>query len=180
MAEQDERTGARGADGGDGLSTGEREQLVYALETRFADHLEAAGAAVRDAERHLDEARQALRRAEEEESSRPYRSDSLVFMREAMLEEVDGLHRKTNPKKVRAAYRFLLDRAVELAAGEVQGFRDDREAERRLREQGAQACREAEERARIALEEARAMHERVRHAESLARQGLAVMADKLE
>ncbi|QDO87232.1 hypothetical protein FNH13_01890 [Ornithinimicrobium ciconiae] len=183
MAQQDERSGEAGAPGsdpGEGLGPGEREQLVYALENRFADHLEAAASAVREAERQLAEAQEDLRRAVEQESARPYRSDSLVFMREAMNEEVDGLHRKTNPKKVRAAYRFLLDRAVELAAGEVAGFHDDQAAERRGREHGVQACQEAEKRAVAAVEEARRMQERVRNAEALARQGLTVLADKLE
>lgn len=183
MTQQSERAdepNARGAEGGDGLTAVEREQLVYALETRFADHLEAAATAVREAERQLADARAALQQALEEEAARPYRSDSLVFMREAMNEEVEGLHRKTNPKKVRAAYRFLLDRAVDLAAGEVQGFHDDQTAEQRGRERGVQACREAEQRAVAALEEAQRMQDRVRNAESLARQGLTVLAEKLD
>ena len=164
----------------DGLDPGEREQLVYALETRFADHLEAAASAVRQAEGRLEQAQEQLQSAVEEEASRAYRSNSLVFMRDAMDEEVDGLSRKTNPKKVRASYRFLLDRAVELAAGEVQGYHDDLEAERREREQGVVACREAEARATAALEAARVMQARVRKAEALARQGLEALADKLE
>lgn len=163
----------------EGLDPGEREQLVFALETRFADHLEAAAQAVREAERELEEAREALQRAEDEAASRPYRSDSLVFMRDAMDEEVEGLVRKTNPKKVRASYRFLLDRAVDLAAGEVQGFHDDVAAERREREEGVTASRAALDRAAATLEAARAMQERVSRAEMLARQGLDVLAEKL-
>lgn len=180
MTQQGTPSGARTGETTDGLEPGEREQLVYALESRFADHLEAAATVVREAERHLDQVREQLARALDEEASRPYQSDSLVFMREAMNEEVDGLYRKTNPKKVRAAYRFLLDRAVDLAAGEVQGFRDDQAARQRDREQGVAASREAEKRAVAALTEAREMQERVRRAESLARQGLAAMADKIE
>lgn len=164
----------------EGLDPGEREQLLYTLETRFADPLEAAATAVREAERRLEEAQQQLQSALEEEANRPYRSDSLVFMRGAMDEEVEGLYRKTNPKKVRAAYRFLLDRAVDLAAGEVQGYHDDQAEQQRERERGVQASREAEVRAREALEEARQMQGRVLRAESLARQGLDAMADKLE
>lgn len=167
------------AEAAEGLDPGEREQLVYALETRFADHLEAAAQAVRDAERELEEAREALQRAEDEAASRPYQSNSLVFMRDAMDEEVEGLVRKTNPKKVRASYRFLLDRAVDLAAAEVQGHHDDIAAERREREEGVTASREALSRATANLEAAQAMQERVARAETLARQGLDVMADKL-
>lgn len=164
----------------EGLVPGEREQLTYALETRFAEHLEAAASAVRGAERDLAEADDQLQRALEAESTAPYRSDSLVFMREAMDEEVDGLTRKTNPKKIRASYRFLLDRAVDLAAGEVAGYHGDVAAERAEREQGVQACREAQARATAALREAEQMQERVRNAEALARQGLNAMVEKLE
>lgn len=164
----------------EGLDPGEREQLLYALETRFADHLEAAATVVREAERGLAEAQEQLRKALDEEAGRSYQSDSLVFMRGAMDEEVEGLYRKTNPKKVRAAYRFLLDRAVELAAGEVQGYHDDQAAQFRDRTKGVQASREEQARATEALEAARLMQERVQRAEVLARQGLDAMAEKLE
>ena len=164
----------------EGLDPGEKEQLLYALETRFADHLEAAATAVREAERSLEQAREQAQQALDEEASRAYRSDPLAFMRGAMDEEVDGLSRKTNPKKVRAAYRFLLDRAVDLAAGEVQGYHDDQAAQFRDRTQGVQASREAETRTVEALEAARQMQERVHRAEALARQGLEAMGEKLE
>ncbi|WP_256839029.1 hypothetical protein [Ornithinimicrobium faecis] len=172
--------GGSNSEATEGLDPGEREQLLYALETRFTDHLEAAATTVREAERALEEAQEQLSQALDEEASRAYQSDSLVFMRGAMDEEVEGLYRKTNPKKVRAAYRFLLDRAVDLAAGEVQGFHDDQAAQLRDRTQGVQASREAEARATEALEAARLMQERVHRAEALARQGLDAMADKLE
>lgn len=158
---------------------GGRDELVYALEGRFAPHVEAAASAVREAERELAEARERLARAEETVAEERYRSDPLVFMRETLREEVDGLDRKTTPKKVRAAYRFLLDRAVELAAGEVQGFHDDEAAERDERENGVEACRAAQARAARTLEAARQAQERVREAEQAARRGLDVMLDKL-
>lgn len=165
--------------GGGSLAPGEREQLVYTLETRFAPHLESAGAALREAERELDEARERLGRAEQAAARAAYSSDALVFMRQGVEEEVDGLDRKTNEKRVRAGYRFLLDRTVDLAAAEVRGFHDDQDAARREREEGVEACREAVDRAAEGLEEARAMHERVLAAEQAARQGLALMVDKL-
>lgn len=163
----------------DGLAAGERERLVAALESRFAPHLEAAAAAVREAERRLAEAQERLAHAEEVAAAQPYRSDPRVFMRETVSEDVEAIERKTTGKKVRAAYRFLLDRAVELAAGEVQGFHDDLAAAEHEREHGVDACRAAVDCAVAALEEARATQERVRSAEQAARQGLAVLVDKL-
>jgi hypothetical protein len=163
----------------DGLGTAEQQQLAYGLETRFAPHPEAAASAVRRGERELAEAREKLARAEEEAEGERYRSDPLVFMRELVDEEVEGLTRKTTPKKLRTAYRFLLDRAVDLAASEVTGFGDDQARAEHQREHGLEACREAERRAAEALEAARAMQERVRAAEQAARRGLAVLEEKL-
>jgi hypothetical protein len=163
----------------DRLADGELQQLAYGIETRFAPHMEAAASAVRAAERELEEARERLERAVAAAERQHYRSDPLVFMRELLAEEVDGLERKTNPKKLRTSFRFLVDRAVELAAGEVQGFHDEREAERREREEGVEACREAVRRAEETLESALAMQERVRAAERAARRGLTVLEDKL-
>lgn len=162
----------------DRLADGELQQLAYGIEVRFAPHLEAAASAVRSAERELAEARERLERAVAAAEQERYRSDPLVFMRELLDEEVEALERKTNPKKLRASFRFLLDRAVELAAGEVQGLRDDREAERQEREDGVEACREAERRASETLEATLAMQERVRAAERSARRGLALLEDK--
>jgi hypothetical protein len=162
-----------------GLDAGEAERLTYGLETRFADHLEAAAVVVRQAERELADAQARLARAQEQEAHTPYQSDPLVFMRESVSEEVEALARKSTEKKIRASYRFLLDRAVELAAAEVQGFRDDQTAAQRERDDGVEACRVAEERATETLEAARAMQERVRSAERCARQGLATLVEKL-
>ncbi|WP_022923519.1 hypothetical protein [Serinicoccus marinus] len=163
----------------DGLDPGEREQLTYTLDSRLGPHLEAATAAVREAERGLTDARERLAAAERAVQEAAYTSDPLPFMRQGMQEEVDGLARKTTEKKVRASYRFLVDRAVDLAAAEVQRYHDDRSADRREREQGVEACREAERRAVLALEAARQMHERVRQAELAARQGLDIMVTRL-
>lgn len=173
------RPGGAGAPPADGLAAGEQEQLVYALDTRFAPHLEAAAATVREAERLLTEATDRLAHAEREAAAARYTSDPLVFMRQSVEEEVEALARKTTAKKVRTSYRFLLDRAVELAAGEVQRFHDDQEAARQEREEGIEACREAQRRAGEALEAARTMQERVRSAEQSAREGLSVMVEKL-
>lgn len=177
MAEQDRTSG--GGAGGDGLSPGEAEQLVYALETRFAAHLEAAAAAVREAERELAEAQEQLAKAQQDATDERYTSDPLVFMRASVAEEVEALERKTNPKKLRTSYRFLLDRAVELAAGEVQGLHDDLAAARRERESGLEASVAAERRAVTTLRAAQVMHERVLDAERSARQGLSLLVDKL-
>jgi hypothetical protein len=179
MAEHDRKATAGDVGPGDRLDPGERDQLAYALETRFAVHREAAAQAVREAERELADVRDRLARALEEEEGRRYRSEPLVFMRESVKEEVEALSRKTTPKKVRTSYRWLLDRAVELAAGEVQGYHDDQAAAQRHREHGVEACRAAEQRAVDALEAARVMQDRVRLAEEAAREGLAVMVDKL-
>ena len=162
-----------------GLGQGESEQLVYTLETRFGPHLEAATSAVREAERALHEAQARLADAEHAAQHTPYTSDPLPFMREGVAEEVEGLERKTNEKKVRTSYRFLLDRSVDLAAAEVQRFHDDQGAAARERQDGVDACREELRRATEALEAARAMEARVRHAEESARQGLRVLIDKL-
>lgn len=163
----------------EGLSSGEPQELTYALESRFEPHLEAAASAVRDAERALEEAREALTRTEQQQERETYTSDPLPFMREGVAEEVDGLERKTTPKKVRAAYRFLLDRAAELAAAEVQGFQDDRAELERERSDGVAACRDEVDRATAALAAAREVQERVEAAEQAARQGLNMMVSKL-
>lgn len=168
--------------GGGSPQTGaaaEQDQLVYGLETRFAPHLEAATATVREAERELAQARERLAQAEEAAASAGYVSDPLIFMRQSVEEEVDALTRKTTEKKLRASYRFLLDRAVELAAAEVQGFHDDRAAEQQERDSGVEACRAAERRAAETLTAAEEMLERVRAAERAAREGLRTMVDKL-
>lgn len=178
MSEQD-RARAAGGPAGDGLASGEQEQLVYALEGRFAAPQEAATAAVFEAERALAEAQERLARAEEAAENERYVSSPLPFMRETLTEEVDGLERKTTPKKVRAAYRFLLDRAAELAAAEVQGFQDDRAELERERSDGVAACRDEVDRATAALAAAREVQERVEAAEQAARQGLNMMVSKL-
>lgn len=179
MAEQDRSGGAPDRPSGDGLADGEQEQLVYALETRFATHRTEAEAAVRAAERDLTEARERLEVAEQAAATQRYRSDPLVFMRDGLDEEVQGLERKGNPKKVRTSYRFLLDRAVELAAGEVRGYQDDQAAAQREREHGVDASRVAVQVATEALADARLMQDRVRAAERAARQGLDVLVQKL-
>lgn len=170
---------SRAGAGAEGLAPGEKEQLLYALETRFAPHLEAAATVVRDAERGLAEAQERLEQAQHAAAHEPYASDPLVFMRASVSEEVDGMERKTTPKKLRTSYRFLLDRAVELAGAEIQRLHDDAEAARSEREHGLEACRAAEQRATLAFDEARAMHERVAAAEQSARQGLALLVAKL-
>ncbi|GAA4875574.1 hypothetical protein [Serinicoccus chungangensis] len=163
----------------DGLDPGEREQLTYALDSRVVPHLEAAGAAVREAERALTDAQERRAAAEQAAERAGYTSDPLPFMRQGVEEEVDGLARKTTEKKLRASYRFLVDRAVDLAAAEVQRYDDDRVADRREREEGVEACREAERRATLDLEAARQMLERVRLAERAARQGLDILVARL-
>ena len=180
MAEQNRAGGdAGGRQAGDGLATGEKEQLAYALETRFAPHLEAAAAAVRDAERALADAEEQLAQAESAAAQERYASDPLVFMRASVAEEVEGLERKTTPKKLRTSYRFLLDRAVELAGAEIQRFHDDVEAARVEREGGVEASRAAVTRANETLEAARVMQDRVVAAEQSARQGLGLLVGKL-
>lgn len=173
MAEQAHASGA------DGLEPGEKGRLVHTLETRYATHLDAAAAAVRHAEQELADAREQLASARQVAESGQYQSDPLVFMRQGVSEELEGLERKTTPKKLRASYRFLLDRAVELAAGEVQRYHDDQAAAQHERERGVEACIAAEQRAVATLEAAQAMQQRVQAAEQSARQGLAVLIDKL-
>lgn len=168
-----------GSAAADGLEPGEKSRLVHALETRLAVHIEAAAGAVRQAEQDLSEARDRLVRVRLAAANESYRSDPLPFMREGVTEELDGLGRKTTAKKLRAAYRFLLDRSVDLAAGEVQRFHDDATAAQHERHHGLEACVAAERRAVGTLEAARAMQERVQAAEAAARQGLAVLLDKL-
>lgn len=176
MAEERQSSGGSGSDG---LTAGEEEKLVYALESRFAPHLEAAASTVREAERELEAARERLEQARTAAEDQGYTPDLLVFMRESVKEEVEALGRKTNAKKIRSSYRFLLDRAVELGAGEVQRFRDDQAAAQREREHGLEACEAAVERAADALHEARATQDRVTAAERSARLGLRLMVEKL-
>jgi hypothetical protein len=153
-------------------------RLVQALTERFAPHLDSAAAAVRDAEHALATTRDELARAEHVAASRPYVSHPLVFMRASLDEEVDGLRRKTTPKKVQAAYRYMIARAVELAAGEVQSFHDDQAALADENAHGVKACREAERAAADRLESAREMQQRVLSAERTARAGLTAMLEK--
>lgn len=164
----------------DRITQSEWDRLALAVADRFAAPLHAAAAAVRDAEQNLAEAREALARAEQAAANARYVSDPLVFMRVTVREELDGLSRKTTPKKVRASFRYLLARAAELAEGELQGYRNDLKSARRDREQGVDACRQAEQEALAGLEAARAMHERVRDAERAARDGLAVLSEKMQ
>jgi hypothetical protein len=170
-----------GADpaGPDRLTQSEWDSLAHALTERFAPRMQAAAAALREAEQGLAEAREALARAEDAAASKPYVSDPLVFMRVTVREELDALARKTTPKKVRAGFRYLLARAAELADRELQGYRTDLESARRDREQGVDACRRAEQEALRDLEAARTMHQRVSDAERAAREGLAVLGEKL-
>ena len=161
------------------LDLSERERLAFALSQRFAPHVEAAATAVRDAEQSLAQAREHLSRAREAEAGQGYRSDRLVFMRAAVNDEVEALARKTTPKKVRVAYRYLLDRAVELAAGEVQEYTSDQDSAQHAREHSVEACIQAEREAGERLEAAHALHGRVKDAEHAARAGLAIMVEKL-
>lgn len=165
--------------GGSGLAAGEREQLVYQIETRMAAHKDAAANAVRDAEQTLTDVREALARAQDEADRARYVSDRLPFMRQSVAEEIETLERVSNEKRVRASYRFLIDRAIELAAAEVRGFHDAQDDERREREEGVEALVAAEQRAVRALEQAQAMQQRVAGAEDSARRGLGIMVEKL-
>jgi hypothetical protein len=171
--------GGRAAPSSVPLDLSERERLAFALSQRFAPHLEAAATAVRDAEQSLAQAREHLSRAREAEAGQGYRSDRLVFMRAAVNDEVEALARKTTPKKVRVAYRYLLDRAVELAAGEVQEYLSDQDSAQHAREHSVEACIQAEREAGERLEAAHALHSRVKDADHAARAGLAIMAEKL-
>lgn len=168
------------APGSDRIAQSELDRLALAVTDRFAPHLQAAAAAVREAERDLAEAREHLARAEQAAADRHYVSDPLVFMRVTVSEELDGLSRKTTPKKVRASFRYLLARATELAEGELQGYRKDLESARRDREEGVDACRQAEQAALGNLDAARAMHQRVHDAERAVRDGLAVLSEKAQ
>ena len=167
------------AQAGGQFEHGEQGQLTYALNTRFAPHLQAAAAAVREAERDLADAGEALARARQAAEDEHYQSNRLVFMRASLTDELEALARKTTPKKVRVGYRYLLDRAVELAEGEVQGYQADLADQQRDRERGVAACLEAERRATERLEAARLMQGRVHDAEQAAAAGLAVMVEKL-
>ena len=158
---------------------GEYERLSHMVSLRFAPHVQAAAAAVRTAEQELADAREQLERAQAEASARPYRSDPLVFMRTSAQDEVEALGRKTTPRKTKAAFGYLLDRATELAEGEVKGFLADQAAAERDRHEGVEARLGAERRARATLEAAQEMQDRVRTAELLTRQGLAILVQKL-
>jgi len=175
-----DRPTAADAPGPDRIAQSEWDRLALAVTDRFAPHLQAAAAAVREAEHDLAEAREALHRAEQAAANTRYVSDPLVFMRVTVREELEGLSRKTTPKKVRATFRYLLARAAELAEGELQGYRKDLESARRDRELGVDACRQAEQTALADLAAARAMHQRVQDAERAARDGLAVLSEKIQ
>ena len=175
-----DRSTSADAPSADRITRPEWDRLAQAVTDRFTPHLQGAAAALRDAERDLAEAREALGRAEQAAAENRYVSDPLVFMRVTVREELDGLSRKTTPKKVRANFRHLLDRATELAQGEVRGYRQDVDAARREREQGVEACRRAEQAALAEVEAARAMHERVLDAERAAREGLALLGERVQ
>ncbi len=160
-------------------AVGDLDRLAHALSLRFEPHLQAASAAVRAAEVELAQASEQLERARQEAANARYRSDPLVFMRASVQDEVQALGRKTTEKKVRAAYRYLLDRAVELAEGEVQGFASDQAAVQRERHAGVEARVQAERDARTQLAGAVEMQGRVRDALRWANEGLALMAQKL-
>jgi hypothetical protein len=171
---------AADASGADHITQPELDRLALAVTDRFAPHLDAAAAAVREAEQDMAGAHGAITRAEQAAASARYVSNPLAFMRVTVREELEALERKTTPKKVRASYRYLLARAAELAQGEVAGYRRDLEAARLDREQGVAACRRAEQEALGGLEGARAMLQRVRDAERAAREGLAMLREKAQ
>lgn len=164
---------------GDPTASGEYERLAHTLAVRFEPHLAAAAAQVRSAEQDLAEARQRLQLARDHAASEHYRSDPLVFMRASVREEVEALDRKTTEKKVRAAFRYLVDRAVELADGEVQGFCADQAAAARERESGVTACEDAHREAEARLAAALQMQDRVLQAQQQAGAGLKLMMHKL-
>lgn len=174
-----EHHGKASASAGEGLEPGELEKLTTAIDTRFAPHLEAASATVRAAERAVTESREALERAQRRAESRRYVSDPLVFMRQTVEEEVEALERKTTPKNARAGYRFLMERAVDLAAAEVKGYQTDQEDLQRDLVEGVAACESATVRAEEALAQARVMQERIQEAERAARTGLEILLPKL-
>lgn len=159
--------------------SGEFERLSHSLAVRFEPHLQAAAALVRSAEQDLAEAKQRLQAARDLADSERYRSDPLVFMRASVHEEVEALDRKTTEKKVRAAFRYLVDRAVELAEGEVRGYSADQSAAARERESGVTACEDAQREAENQLSAALQMQQRVLYAQSQAGAGLALMMSKL-
>lgn len=174
-----EAVGSRSPRSSASLDLSERERLAFALSQRFAPQLEAAATAVHEAEQSLSVARNELAQALEAEAGLGYRSDRLVFMRASVNDEVEALRRKTTEKKVRAAYRYLLDRAVELAAGEVEAYTTDQVSVQHAREHSVRARIQAEREAADRLAAAQAMHARVKDAERAARQGLAAMVEKL-
>jgi len=172
------------ADSGPSQSPGpgesaELDRLAHALSLRFEPHVQAAAAAVRAAEQDLAEASERLEQARQEAAEARYRSDPLVFMRASVKDEVEALGRKTTEKKARAAYRYLVDRAVELAEGEVRGFATDQAAADRERQEGVDARVQAERDAHTKLEAAREMQGRVLAAEQWANEGLGLMVQKL-
>lgn len=168
-----------GAPDPDLISQPEVDRLAHAVADRFAPHLHAAAAAVREAEQGLADARAALAQAEHAAASTRYQSDRLVFMRVTVSEELEGLARKTTPKKVRANFRYLLERAVELAEGELAGYRKDLETARRDRTQGVKALMQAEQEALGELQSAHDMQRRVHDSERAAREGLEVLRQKM-
>ena len=175
MTDQPTATGSHDADR---ISQQELDRLAFSITERFAPHVQGAEAAVREAEKGLAEAREAVARAEQEVANRAYHSDPLVFMRATVREDLEGLERKTTPKKVRASFRYLLSRAAELAEGEVAGYRRDLDAARRERVEGVEARKRAEQVAQAELDAARAMHQRVLDAERAARAGLEILRAK--
>jgi hypothetical protein len=142
--------------------------------------VQAAAAAVREAEQDSVIAPEGLTRARQAVASRHYRFHRLVFMRASVKDEVEALSRKTTEKKVKVAYRHLVDRAVELAEGEVHGYHEGQAATRRDQEESVEAWLETERVAIERLQAARAMQARVHDAEQTARQALAVMVEKLK
>jgi hypothetical protein len=161
------------------VSPDEWERLSHSLSVRFAAQVQAAAAAVQEAEQDLAIARDELAQARRAAAGRHYQSDRLVFMRASVKEELEALGRKTTEKKVKVAFRYLVARAVELAEGEVNGYHADQAAVEREREHSVEARLEAERVAIARLEAAHAMQDRVLDAEQTARQGLVVMLQKL-
>lgn len=170
---------AAGTPDPDRITQSELDRLSLSVTDRFAPHVHAAEAAVREAEHRLTDAREVLARAEHETANRSYHSDPVVFMRATVSEDLEGLARKTTPKKVRASFRYLLARAAELAEGELASYQNDLADARWERDQGVAACRQAEQVALDELAAAQAMHQRVLDAEHLAREALDLLRGKM-
>ena len=153
-------TPSAGAPDPDRMSQSELDRLAFAVTDRFALHLRAAQAAVREAEQSLEDARDSLALAEQAAADTPYQSDPLVFMRATVGDDLEGWRARRPRRRSGRATATCWTEPSSWPTARLTNYRRDLAASRRDRVQGW-SRRQAVQVSVSELAAAKAMHERV-------------------